>query len=299
MPLNGVLPVFQTPFHEDYSVDYETLGKEIDWLLDRGASGVVMAMVSETLRLSSEERDQVAAWVCQRTGTRGSAVISVGAESTVVALRHARVAESSGAAAIMAIPPIATALGVPQILDYYGALLEATSLPVIVQDASGYVGRPLPVAAQAQLLDQFGPHRVLFKPEAAPIGPTLSALRDATRGQAQIFEGSGGIHLVDSHRRGIVGSMPGAEIIDAQVALWQALECGDEQRAYRLSFPIAALVALQSGLDGFLAVEKHLLHRQGVFKNTLVRGPSAFVLDDETRAEVDRLHDLLKAALQD
>ena len=127
MPLNGVLPVFQTPFHEDYSVDYETLGKEIDWLLDRGASGVVMAMVSETLRLSSEERDQVAAWVCQRTGTRGSAVISVGAESTVVALRHARVAESSGAAAIMAIPPIATALGVPQILDYYGALLEATS----------------------------------------------------------------------------------------------------------------------------------------------------------------------------
>lgn len=297
MALQGVLPVFQTPFHGDFSVDFETLGKEIDWLLSRGASGVVMAMVSETLRLSSEERDEVAACVCQRAKGRGEAVISVGAESTPVMLRHARNAEKAGATAVMAIPPIATALGVPQLLDYYGALLDAVSLPVIVQDASGYVGRPLPVTTQAALLDRHGPERVLFKPEAAPIGPTLSALRDATGGRAHIFEGSGGIHLVDSHRRGIAGSMPGAEIIDAQVALWSALEAGDDSRAYQLSLPIASLVALQSGLDGFLAVEKHLLHRQGIFPNTLVRGPVSFALDAETRAEADRLFDLLCAAL--
>jgi hypothetical protein len=44
-------------------------------------------------------------------------------------------------------------------------------------------------------------------------------------------------------------------------------------------------------------VEKHLLVRQGIFKNEIARGPRGFTLDPETRAEVDRLFDLLMAAI--
>ena len=50
----GVLPVFQTPFHTDESIDFATLDREIDWLFENGANGIVMAMVSETLRLSTD-----------------------------------------------------------------------------------------------------------------------------------------------------------------------------------------------------------------------------------------------------
>ncbi|NIP95388.1 MAG: dihydrodipicolinate synthase family protein, partial [Akkermansiaceae bacterium] len=63
--LAGVFPVFQTPFHEDESIDYDTLAIEVEWLFGRGAAGIVMAMVSETLRLSSEERDELASRVCE------------------------------------------------------------------------------------------------------------------------------------------------------------------------------------------------------------------------------------------
>ncbi len=106
--------------------------------------------------------------------------------------------------------------------DITGAIVAAIDLPVIVQDASGYVGRPLPIAMQVRLLDEFGAERVMFKPEAAPLGPNLTALRESTGGRARVFEGSGGVALVDSFRRGIVGTMPGAELIQAMVALWQA-----------------------------------------------------------------------------
>jgi len=296
--LQGVLPVFQTPFHSDDSIDFDTLDRELDWLHQRGAQGIVMAMVSETLRLSSEERDLLATRVCQWAGQRSPVVISVGAESLVTALRHARHAAQVGASALMAIPPIAVPLPDHEILNYYRTLLQAVPLPLIIQDASGYVGRPLPLTPQLQLLNEFGPQRVLFKPEANPIGPRLSQLRDASKGQARIFEGSGGLALVDSFRRGIVGTMPGAEIIDAQVALWRALQAGDESRIYRLSPLIGALVALQHGLDGYLSIEKYLLQRQGIFVNTRVRGPVAYELDAETRAEVDRLFDRLQETLQ-
>ena len=81
-PLSGVLPVFQTPFHEDESIDFDTLDRELAWLADQGADGVVMAMVSEVLRLSGPEREHMARHVCTAHAGRGAVIISVGAESS-------------------------------------------------------------------------------------------------------------------------------------------------------------------------------------------------------------------------
>lgn len=296
-PLGGVLPVFQTPFRDDESIDADTLAREIEWLFDCGADGIVMAMVSEILRLDTTERRQLAELACRFGRPRGTVVISVGAESSRVAEGYAKHAEQAGATALMAIPPVSAAVDEPELTGYFERIVRATPLPLVVQDASGYVGRPMSIALQARLLAAFGADRVLFKPEATPIGPRLSALRDATGGAAKIFEGTGGIALVDSYRRGIVGTMPGADLIKGIVSLWRALKAGDDRRAYELSLPISSIVAIQSTLDAFLAVEKHLLVRQAIFRNMHVRGPVGFRLDDETRAEVDRLFDALNRTL--
>jgi 4-hydroxy-tetrahydrodipicolinate synthase len=108
--IQGVLPVFQTPYHEDESIDFATLEQEINWLYDRGSDGIVMAMVSEVLRLSGEERQQLAEAACRFGRERGVVVISVGAESTHTAVAYARHAESAGADAVMAIPPVSVAV---------------------------------------------------------------------------------------------------------------------------------------------------------------------------------------------
>jgi 4-hydroxy-tetrahydrodipicolinate synthase len=295
-PLRGVLPVFQTPWLEDETLDLETLEREIAWLYDCGANGIVMAMVSETLRLDTEEREQLAVAACRFGKERGVVVISVGAESSKVAERYARHAETVGADAVMAIPPVSIGIGESELLTYYTRIIEAIRIPVIIQDASGYVGKPMPIALQARLLDEFGPERVQYKPEASPIGPKLSELRDATKGRARVFEGTGGIALVDSFKRGVVGTMPGADLIRGLVPLWQALEAGDAEKADRIHGPLSALISMQTSLDGFLAVEKHLLKRQGIFINTLVRGPVGFKLDAETTREVERQFDRMIAA---
>lgn len=296
--LRGVLPVFQTPWLEDETIDLETLEREIAWLYDCGANGIVMAMVSETLRLDSEEREQLAAAACRFGKERGVVVISVGAESSKVAERYAKHAEGVGADAVMAIPPVSIGIGESELLAYYTRIIEAIRIPVIVQDASGYVGKPMPIAMQARLLDEFGPERVQYKPEASPIGPKLSELRDATKGRARVFEGTGGIALVDSFKRGVVGTMPGADLIRGLVPLWKALEAGDAEKADRIHGPLSALISMQTSLDGFLAVEKHLLKRQGIFTNTLVRGPVGFKLDAETTREVERQFDRMIAAAE-
>jgi dihydrodipicolinate synthase/N-acetylneuraminate lyase len=292
--IRGVLPVVQMPFAQSGDVDLGTLRREIDWVLDQGADGVTTGMVTELLRLSSTERLEVSEVVCEATkGRKRLAVVSCGSESTKTAVDYALHAAACGADAVMAIPPVTVALSDDALWGYYSEIIERSTLPLIVQDASSYVGQPLSTELQVKLLTAYG-DLVYFKPEAQPIGPRLSALRDATSGQARIFEGSGGSQLVDSFRRGIVGTMPGAEICWAICALWDALNRQDWSAAYGMSGPLTSLVSLQHGIDGFIAVEKYLLVRQGVFRVADVRGPSAFTLDPETAAEVDRLFDALQ-----
>ncbi len=292
--LAGLLPVFQTPFGADERIDLGGLAREIDWLFAHGADGVVMAMVSEVLRLTGDERRALAESACALVAGRGAVVISVGAESSFAAADAARHAAGCGASALMAIPPLAVAVGEAEIAGYYRRILDAVELPVVVQDASGYVGKPLSIALQASLFQEYG-ERVMFKPEAAPIGQRLSLLRDATGGAAAIFEGTGGVSLVDSHRRGIAGTMPGADLIVAVSRLWRALEDGDRTVVDAIHPALCAVLAHENSLDAFLAVEKHLLVRQGVFSHARVRGPVGYALDPETIVEVDRLFEGLMA----
>lgn len=298
-PIRGVLPIAHTPFLDDDSIDFESLRRQVDWAFEAGADGLGTGMVSELLRLTFDERVALTEKLAEFTAGRGVFFAGVGAESTKQALEYARLAERAGADAVMAIPPISTRLPVAAVRDYFIALADGVGIPVIVQDASGYVGQPIPIPACIELLRRFGPDKILFKPEASPIGPNLSALRDATGGEARIFEGSGGVCLIDSFRRGITGTMPGMEFLPAIVALWQALARRDDDAAYRLYFPICALVSLQlqAGLDGFLAVEKYVLHRRGLFTTDRRRTPNAWSLDDETRAELDRLLERLDVAV--
>ncbi len=298
--LHGVLPIVHTPFTNDNEIDLATLKREIDWAYAQGADGLGTGMVSELLRLTFDERIALTHHIAEMSGGRGAVFAGVGAESTKQALIYAKTAEQAGCDAVMAVPPVMTGLPTQQVVDYFCALADGIALPVIVQDASGYVGKAIPLSVYVALLERYGPEKIVFKPEAAPIGPNLSALRDATARKARIFEGSGGILLVDSYRRGIAGTMPGMEVLDGIVALWRALGRGDEEAAYRIYYPICALIALQlqAGLDGFLAIEKYLLVKRGLFPSERRRTPYAWDLDAETAVEVDRLFAQLQQALK-
>jgi dihydrodipicolinate synthase/N-acetylneuraminate lyase len=298
-PLHGVLAIVHTPFSDTDEIDAAALKRAVDWAFEVGADGLGTGMVSETFKLTSDERLSLTRMLVDFAAGRGPVFAAVGAESTKQALAYALAAERAGCDAVMAVPPLTGRLSEPHLVDHFRAIADGVGIPVIVQDASGYVGQSIPIPVCVRLLERYGPEKVLFKPEAAPNGPTLSALRDATGGRAKLFEGSGGVFLLDSYRRGITGTMPGMDLLDGVVAIWQALRRGDEDAAYRAYFPVCAIVALelQAGLDGFLAVEKYLMVKRGLFPSARRRRPYGWELDAETAAEVDRLFARLQAAL--
>lgn len=293
----GVLPVVSTPFDDQWKLDRPSLRREIDWALGHGADGVTVGMVSEMLRLTQQERMELCEAIVAGVDGRGIAITSVGAESIDQALTLVEHACAAGADALMANPPL-TVGGLPddQLLSYYSTLADASGdVPLIVQDASGYIGSSVSLGILAELYRRYGDTKVQFKPEAQPLGARLTTLLGMTDGKARVFEGVGGLALVDNYQRGIYGSMPGTDLIWAVVPLWRSLVEGDFDRAYAIHAGLAAVLSMVSNLDSYVAMEKHLLVRQGVLAHARQRQPVCFALDPQTTEELDRLTDRLAA----
>ena len=295
----GIYPVLQMPLNTDQNIDEAVLANEIEWLIDLGVSGFAVAMVSEVMRFSSEERRAQWQLILKIINQRLPLVVSVGAESTAVAIRQAKLAEHDGASLLMATPPAIFPATSEEIYSYYRSIVRAVQIPVVVQDASNYMGQPLPIELYEKLLNEFGVDRIQFKPEATPVKERVAEIQRIARGAAKVFEGQSGMDLLDTHPLGLFGTMPGSEIVWAIKALWDALEAGEDARAVSIHEAISRLIEFQQTLDSYVAVEKYLLVKQGIFTSAIQRGPVGTVLSDATKVGIDAaFENLLKVVAE-
>ena len=291
----GVYPVIQTPLDDHDNIDEAVFKSEINWLIDNGVKGLVLAMVSEVMRFSATERRKQWQIVLRILEGRLPLIVSVGGESTAIAIQLAKDAESDGASALMATPPASFPATSSEIYSYYTAIIESVQIPLIVQDASNYMGQPLELELYGKLLEKYGNTRVQFKPEAKPVKERMAALQEIAGGKAKVYEGQSGLDLLDTHPLGLVGTMPGAEICWAIVAIWDALEAKNMARANSIHACVEKLVAFQTTIDAYVAVEKYLLVKQGIFTSSRQRGPVSTILSDKTKGEIDQIFaELLK-----
>ena len=294
MKLEGVFTVLQMPLNPEDGIDEIILAKEIDWLIQLGVDGLVLAMVSEVMRFSAQERRDQWRKTTKAINGRLPLVASVGADSTAIAVWLAKCAEEDGVNALMATPPSSFPATPNETLSYYTAIIDSVAIPVIVQDASNYMGHPLEIGLYGALLNKFGHDRVQFKPEATPVKERMQALQEIAGGKAKVFEGQSGMGLMETFPLGLSGTMPGSEIPWAIIALWKALKENDLIRAQKIHTCVAQLVAFQTSIDAYVAVEKYLLVKQGIFNSTRQRGPIGFTLDEVTKSQIDSVFEQLR-----
>lgn len=74
---DGVWPVMLTPFTEENEVDYDALGKLVDWYIENGVAGLfAVCQSSEMFFLNLEERVKIARFVKERSDGRVPVVAS-------------------------------------------------------------------------------------------------------------------------------------------------------------------------------------------------------------------------------
>lgn len=296
--ITGVLPCILMPYDKDLKVDAEDFQSQVNYIYDSGCQGVVIGQVSEVMRLSQNERNEVAKLAVEASAGRGSVVVSTGAESTFHAIEYSQKAEDVGVDALLLMHPSTSALSDEQMFQYYKDVISSVQIPVIVHHAKSYAKTPLSIDTQVRILEEFGDDRIMFKPESSPTPPKLSLLRDKSQHRAKIFEGDGGMMLLDCYKRGLKGTIPAAETAKIVNQLWCALERGDTHKAREIGFPLSYLMCqMMNSVDCYQFLAKMLLKRMNVIKSDAVRGPHDYIPDPETIREVQGMHDHLLSLL--
>jgi 1-pyrroline-4-hydroxy-2-carboxylate deaminase len=126
----GIQVAVITPFGDSGEVDYERLAQHADWLIENGVHGLVSpGTVGEYASLTNEERGQVVETVVEAANGRVPVTAGVAAPSTAATVGWAQHALDSGAAAVMALPPINYNPTRREVVAYYQAISDV-GLPI-------------------------------------------------------------------------------------------------------------------------------------------------------------------------
>jgi dihydrodipicolinate synthase/N-acetylneuraminate lyase len=292
--IKGVLPVILMPYDNNYNINESDFRQQVDYLIDVGCDGFVIGQVSEVLRLTAQERFRVAELSVESANGRCVTIMSTGGESIKSAIEFSVHAEKCGIDALLLMHPSIMALDDEWMFKYFAAVIESTTIPVLIHHAKSMAKKPLSISVQSRLLQEFGPERVMFKPEAAPTPPRVSQLRDATNGKARIFEGDGGMMLMDSYKRGLTGTIPATEIAEIMVMYWKALQENDNEKITAIGYPLAYLMChMMNSIDCYLTIAKNFLYKRKLISTTHIRQPLDYYVDQETMIEAEKTYNYL------
>lgn len=137
----GVGVALITPFKEDNSVDFEALGRILDYQLQNDVDYIVtLATSGETPTLSANEKKEIEEFVKSKVNGRVPIVIGLGGNNTQALVSELKSRRFDGIDAILSIVPYYNKPSQEGMFQHFSAIAEASPVPVILYNVPGRTG---------------------------------------------------------------------------------------------------------------------------------------------------------------
>lgn len=149
---NGTGVALITPFKKDYSVDYEALGKVIDYVINGGVEYVVtLGTTGETPTLTKAEKLEIVNYTYNKVNDRVPVVVGIGGNNTAELLEDFKKFPLEKAAAILSASPYYSKPSQDGLYQHYKTLADAAPKPIILYNVPGRTGRNMSAALTIKL----------------------------------------------------------------------------------------------------------------------------------------------------
>lgn len=136
----GVATAIVTPMNEN-GVDYDAFGRLIDWQIEQGINGLVVAgTTGEGSTLSDEEHREVLAYAVKRINGRVPCIAGTGSNDTAYAIELTKYACSIGCAAMLVVTPYYNKATQKGLVKMFNAIADASTKPIIVYNIPSRTG---------------------------------------------------------------------------------------------------------------------------------------------------------------
>lgn len=169
----GMATAIVTPMHTDGSIDYEALGRFVEFQIGSGINGlVVMGTTGENATIEPEDQKKVIAYTVEKVAGRVPVIAGTGTNNTEHVLHNTRNACQVGANAILVVTPYYNKATQNGLVTHFTAVADESTLPVILYNVPGRTGCNLLPKTVAKLSEH----------------PNIAAIKEAAGSLAQMIE---------------------------------------------------------------------------------------------------------------
>ena len=169
----GMATAMVTPMHADGSVDFEALGRFIDFQLASGINALVAVGTSgESATLEPSEQKEVIRFTVERVAGRVPVIAGTGTNNTAHVLENTKNACQVGASAVLVVTPYYNKATQSGLIAHFTAIADASDVPVILYNVPGRTGCNLLPKTVAVLAEH----------------PNIAAIKEATGNMVQMVE---------------------------------------------------------------------------------------------------------------
>ena len=261
---SGVYPMLFALFDARGRLAREPMRRQVEAIVRHKAHGVaILGMATEVNKLSTAERRTLLDWVAEDVAGAVPLAVTVAETSVPGQIEFVKAAAAAGARWAILQPPPVKNVPETELIRFFGAVADASPIPIGIQNAPEYLGIGLSHGG-ILALHRAHPNVAIVKLEATAL--SIARLIERVEGTLDVFNGRDGIEMIDSIRAGAVGIIPGAEVFDVIVKIFDRLAEGTPEslaaadRLYQAVLPL--LVVLMDSMDTFLVYGKQIIGRR-------------------------------------
>lgn len=138
MNFGQVLTAMVTPFDENGEIDFHATKNLINYLLENGTDGLVVAgTTGESPTLTMEEKADLYQFVVDTVGGRVPVIAGTGTNSTSASIKLTKLAEKTGVNGILLVAPYYNKPSQEGLYQHFKTIAECTSLPIMLYNIPG------------------------------------------------------------------------------------------------------------------------------------------------------------------
>ena len=169
----GMATAIVTPMAADGSIDYEALGRFIEFQIENGINAlVVMGTTGENATIEPEDQKKVIAYTVEKVAKRVPVIAGTGTNNTEHVLANTKAACEVGADAILVVTPYYNKATQNGLYKHFTTVADTSTVPMILYNVPGRTGCNLQPKTVARLAEH----------------PNIAAIKEATGNMAQMVE---------------------------------------------------------------------------------------------------------------
>lgn len=265
MKFTGTATALVTPFHNDGSIDFESLGALIDTQIAGGIEGVVpCGSTGESATMSHDEKLRVIEFTMKHVAGRARVIAGTGSNDTRATIALTREATALGADAVLLVAPYYNKPTQEGHFRHYAAIADATDIPMIIYNVPGRTGSNMTAETQLRIAEHST--RVIATKEASANLEQMQEIIRSAPSHFSLLSGDDSLALpaIACGAQGVIAVISNYAPRMFGECVRQALS-GNFQRARELQYSLLPLMKLNFIESNPIPV-KFILSHLGIIK---------------------------------